>query len=154
VFEAVFEERQPVARGGESSRWTQSAVSHALSRLRTVLPRRAVRPGGARRPPDPRAESIYAKVRGALGSVRESVAERRGFDPATSRRKLFVGVSHPLGPLIAIRLHQRLAEIAPRVEVALQHPVAPHRARTLRCAKGASTPRSTGSCPSADRFAT
>jgi DNA-binding transcriptional LysR family regulator len=64
------------------------------------------------------ADLIYAKVRGALGSVRDSVAERRGFDPKTSARKFFVGVSHPLGPMIAVRLRERLTQAAPGVEVA------------------------------------
>jgi DNA-binding transcriptional LysR family regulator len=64
------------------------------------------------------ADLIYAKLRGALGSVRESVVERRGFDPKTSGRAFFVGISHPLGPMIAVRLRERLARVAPRVEVA------------------------------------
>ena len=117
VFEAVFEERS-LSRAAAKLAMTQSAVSHALSRLRTVFRDELFVREARGVLPTPVAESIYAKVRGALGAVRESVAERRGFDPATSRRKLFVGVSHPLGPLIAVRLRQRLAEIAPGVEVA------------------------------------
>src|SRR4029453_2413557 len=97
---------------------TQSAVSHALSRLRTVFrdelfvrqPRGVV--------PTPVADLIYSKLRGALGSVRQSVAERRGFDPKTSERSFFIGMSHPLGPMIAVRVLERLARAAPRVEVA------------------------------------
>ena len=117
VFEAVFEEHS-LSRAAARLAMTQSAVSHALSRLRTVFRDDLFVREARGVLPTPVAESIYAKVRGALGSVRESVAERRGFDPATSERKLFVGVSHPLGPLIAMRLRQRLAEIAPGVEVA------------------------------------
>jgi DNA-binding transcriptional LysR family regulator len=97
---------------------TQSAVSHALSRLRSVFRDELFvrRPRGVS--PTPVADKIYAKLRGALGSVRDSITERRSFDPTTSERRLFVGISHPLGPMIAVRLRERLARAAPRVEVA------------------------------------
>ncbi len=86
--------------------------------------------------PTPVADLIYAKLRGALGSVRQSVAERRGFDPKTSERKFFVGIAHPLGPMIAVRLRERLARAAPGVEVGVQHAIAADRARA-RNARGA-----------------
>ena len=69
VFEAVFEERS-LSRAAVRLAMTQSAVSHALSRLRTVFrdelfvrEARGVLPTSV-------AESVYARVRGALGSVR------------------------------------------------------------------------------------
>jgi DNA-binding transcriptional LysR family regulator len=116
VFEAVFEERS-LSRAALKLAMTQSAVSHALSRLRSVFRDELFVREARGVLPTPVAELIYAKVRGALGSVRESVVERRGFDPRTSRRKLFVSISHPLGPMIAVRLRERLASSAPGVEV-------------------------------------
>ena len=64
------------------------------------------------------ADLIYAKLRGALGSVREAVAETRGFDPRTSQRQFFVTIPHPLGPMMAVRLREQLARAAPGVKVA------------------------------------
>ena len=96
---------------------TQSAVSHALSRLRSVFRDELFVRQSRGLFPTPAADLMYAKLRGALGSVRESVTETRGFDPKTSGRKLFVAISHPLGPMIAVRLHERLAQAAPAVEV-------------------------------------
>ncbi len=116
VFEAVFEERS-LSRAALKLAMTQSAVSHALSRLRSVFRDELFVREARGVLPTPVAEMIYAKVRGALGSVRESVTERRGFDPGTSRRKLFVSITHPLGPMIAVRLRERLASSAPGVEV-------------------------------------
>jgi DNA-binding transcriptional LysR family regulator len=116
VFEAVFEERS-LSRAAVRLAMTQSAVSHAMSRLRSVFRDELFVRAARGVLPTPVAQMIYAKVRGALGSVRESVTERRGFDPRTSRRKLFVCISHPLGPLIAVRLRERLATSAPGVEV-------------------------------------
>lgn len=117
VFEAAYEERS-LSRAATRLAMTQSAVSHALSRLRVVfrdeLFVRQTRGVVA----TPVADLIYAKLRGALGSVRQSVAERRGFDPKSSERKFFIVITHPLGPMIAVRLRDRLARAAPGVEAA------------------------------------
>jgi DNA-binding transcriptional LysR family regulator len=97
---------------------TQSAVSHALSRLRAVFRDELFVRQTRGVAPTPVADLIYAKLRDALGSVRQSVAERRGFDPKSSERKFFIGIAHPLGPMIAVRLRERLARAAPGVEAA------------------------------------
>jgi DNA-binding transcriptional LysR family regulator len=117
VFEAAYEERS-LSRAANRLAMTQSAVSHALSRLRSVFRDELFVREARGVSPTPVADLIYAKLRGALGSVRQSVAERRGFDPKTSERKFFIGISHPLGPMIAVRLRERLARTAPGVEVA------------------------------------
>jgi DNA-binding transcriptional LysR family regulator len=93
-------------------------VSHALSRLRSVFRDELFIRQARGVLPTPAADMIYAKLRGAMASVRQSVAETRGFDPGTSERRFFVGISHPLGPLIAVRLRERLIHAAPGVEVA------------------------------------
>jgi len=116
VFEAVYE-AQSLSRAAERLAMTQSAVSHALSRLRSVFRDELFVRRTRGVSPTPVADKIYAKLRGALGSVRDSIAERRTFDPKTSERRLFVGISHPLGPMIAVRLRERLAVAAPRIEV-------------------------------------
>jgi len=117
VFEAAYEERS-VSRAAARLAMTQSAVSHALSRLRSVFRDELFVRQSRGLFPTPAADLMYAKLRGALGSVRESVTETRGFDPKTSGRKHFVAISHPLGPMIAVRLRERLARAAPAVEVA------------------------------------
>jgi LysR family transcriptional activator for leuABCD operon len=97
VFEAAYEERS-LSRAADRLAMTQSAVSHALSRLRSTFRDELFIRQASGVFPTPVAEMIYAKLRGALGSVRESVAETRGFDPKSSGRKFFVAISHPLGP--------------------------------------------------------
>ena len=132
IFEATYEERS-LSRAAQRLAMTQSAVSHALSRLRSVFrdelfirqPRGVV--------PTPVADMLYQKLRGALASVRDSIGETRGFDPGSSDRKFFVGISHPLGPMIAVRLRERLARVAPGVEVAFSTRSRPvELARALR----------------------
>ena len=67
--------------------------------------------------PTPGADRIYAKLRNALASVRESVTDARGFDSKTSERRFVIAIAHPLGPLIELRLQERLAKIAPLVAI-------------------------------------
>ena len=56
-------------------------------------------------------------MRDALASVRESVTDTRTFEPKTSERRFALSIPHPLGPLIELRLQERLARIAPKVAV-------------------------------------
>lgn len=117
VFEAVYEERS-LSRAADRLAMTQSAVSHALARLRSVFRDDLFvrQPRGVM--PTPVADMLYARLREALVSVRESIAQTRGFDPKRSERRFFVGISHPLGPMIAVRIRERLGRGAPGTEVA------------------------------------
>lgn len=115
VFEAAYEERS-LSRAAARLAMTQSAVSHALTRLRAlfrdelfVRQARGVLPTAA-------ADRIYDKLHRALGLVGEAVTDRRGFDPKSSERHFFVAIPHPLGPMIVLKLHDRLAQLAPRVQ--------------------------------------
>jgi len=117
VFEAVYEERS-LSRAAVRLAMTQSAVSHAVTRLRTVFRDELFVRHSRGVVPTPTADVIYAKVRGALGSVREAVTEMRSFDARTSTRKFFLAIPHPLGPMIVLRLHERLASMAPNIAVA------------------------------------
>jgi DNA-binding transcriptional LysR family regulator len=116
VFEAVYEE-QSLSRAAVRLAMSQSAVSHAVTRLRTLFRDELFVRQARGVLPTPTAESIYAKIRGGLGLVREAVNELQGFDPKTSTRRFFVAIPHPLGPMIVLRLSERLAEIAPKIEV-------------------------------------
>jgi LysR family transcriptional regulator, transcriptional activator for leuABCD operon len=117
VFEAAYEERN-LSRAAERLAMTPSAVSHAVTRLRTVFHDELFVPQARGMLPTPAADMVYARLRGALTSVRESVAEMRGFDPKTSERRFLISIAHPLGPMIAVRLRERLAHAAPGIEVA------------------------------------
>ena len=116
VFEAAYEERS-LSRAAERLAMTQSAVSHAMTRLRGLFRDPLFIRQSRGVVPTPLADMVYAKLRGALGSVRESVTETQGFDPRTSQREFFVAIPHPLGPIIAVRLYERLTHVAPQVRV-------------------------------------
>jgi DNA-binding transcriptional LysR family regulator len=96
---------------------SQSAVSHALARLRDLLRDDLfVRlPQGVQ--PTPLADLIYLRVRDALAGVRDLLGETRVFNPATSNRRFYIAIPHPLGPLLAECVHRQLAETAPGISV-------------------------------------
>jgi LysR family transcriptional activator for leuABCD operon len=116
VFEAVYEE-QSLSRAAVRLTMTQSAVSHAVTRLRALFRDELFVRQARGVSPTSTADLIYAKVRTGLELVREAVDELEGFDPKTSTRRFFVTIPHPLGPMIALRLRERFAKIAPRVDV-------------------------------------
>jgi DNA-binding transcriptional LysR family regulator len=114
VFEAVYEE-QSLSRAAVRLAMTQSAVSHAVARLRAVFRDELFVRHSRGVVSTPTADVIYVKLRDALGTVREAVTERRGFHATTSERKFFLTITHPLGPMIVLRLHERLATVAPNI---------------------------------------
>jgi LysR family transcriptional regulator, transcriptional activator for leuABCD operon len=117
VFEAVYEEKS-LSRSAARLAMTQSAVSHAMTRLRTVFGDELFVRHSRGVVPTPAADAIYAKLRDALGTMREAVTERQGFNASTSERRFFLAITHPLGPMIVLRLLERLAKVAPNVSVA------------------------------------
>jgi DNA-binding transcriptional LysR family regulator len=116
VFEAVYEQRS-LSRAAARLAMTQPAVSHAMTRLRGTFRDELFIRRSRGVTPTPVADMIYARLRGALGAVREAVTERTAFDPGTAERRFAVSIAHPLGPMIAVRLQERLARIAPRIVV-------------------------------------
>ena len=117
VFEAVYEQGS-LSRAAQRLAMTQPAVSHAMTRLRgTFRDELFIRQSRGVKP-TPVADMIYAKLRGALGAVREAVTERTAFDPGTAERRFAISIAHPLGPMIAVRLQERLARVAPGIAVA------------------------------------
>jgi DNA-binding transcriptional LysR family regulator len=117
VFEAAYEERS-LSRAAERLAMTQPAVSHALTRLRALFKDELFVRQSRGVMPTPAADAIYARLHTALGSVRETVNDARGFDPATSARRFFVTIPHPAGPLMALRLQAHLEASAPNVSIA------------------------------------
>jgi DNA-binding transcriptional LysR family regulator len=116
VFEAVYEEKN-LSRAAERLGMSQSAVSHALTRLRDLLRDELfVRlPQGVQC--TPLADLVYLRVRDALAEVRDLLGETRMFNPATSTRRFHVAIPHPLGPLLAQVIHDQLAASAPGITV-------------------------------------
>jgi DNA-binding transcriptional LysR family regulator len=85
VLEVLMAERS-VTRAAERLSRTQSAVSHALSRLRAQLGDPLLIKAGSGMQPTPFARDFMEEARPILGGIRRVLSSRRAFDPATSRR--------------------------------------------------------------------
>jgi DNA-binding transcriptional LysR family regulator len=109
IFEAIFETGS-IVRAAARVSLSQSAVSHALGRLRDACGDDLFVRVGQGITPTQVAQSIYP-----LDGLRRSLAEARGFDPGTSERHFRIAIPHPMGPMWAMALTARIGNVAPRV---------------------------------------
>lgn len=91
VFEAVYTEGG-VSRAADSLCLTQSAVSHALRRLRENLNDPLFTRHGAAMVPNGTAEELIGPIRLALATVKKSLEGMIDFDPQSSARHFRIGV--------------------------------------------------------------
>ncbi|MBV8191431.1 MAG: LysR family transcriptional regulator [Alphaproteobacteria bacterium] len=85
VFEALMAERNVTQAALRLGR-TQSAVSHALSRLRRQLGDPLLLKRGRQMEPTPLALAFFDEMRPILASLRRVLAPRQRFEPATGKR--------------------------------------------------------------------
>jgi DNA-binding transcriptional LysR family regulator len=116
TFQMIWEERS-VSRAAVRLSLSQSAVSAALARLRSVCddPLFIRTRGGME--PTPRAIQMAGAVEQGIDLLREALLGGRGFDPATSTAHFSIGMSDDyevaIGPLVS----RTLIELAPGVSV-------------------------------------
>jgi DNA-binding transcriptional LysR family regulator len=115
VFDVLLEERS-VTRTGARLGLTQSAVSHALNRLRYMLSDELFVRGPAGMQPTPRAVEMGPQVHAALNQLQAALAPS-DFDPATSERRFAVVTGAYASAIMAPPLAGRLAEVAPQSEL-------------------------------------
>lgn len=117
VLDALLAERH-VTRAAERIGRTQSAVSHALARLRELLgdPLLVRGPRGAL-VATARAEAIAPALRRALDGVRQAIRGEPRFDPATARRSFRIATGDYAELILLPRLVARLAHEAPGVDL-------------------------------------
>lgn len=123
VFDALMAEGG-ATRAGERLGLSQSAVSHALGRLRQSLNDELFVRGPSGLQPTPRALEIGASVREAMKLLEGAVAGPR-FDPATSDRRFNVVASTYICAVLTPRIAPRLLSQAPKVKLRLRGPGAP-----------------------------
>src|SRR6266481_3852912 len=89
IFDILYDERN-VTRAAARLFLTQSAVSHALARLREVLgdPLFIRIPSGLQ--PTERAHQLAPRLRAALADIRSVVVAAPTFDPAKTRQRFVI----------------------------------------------------------------
>ena len=111
VFDALLDERN-VTRAGDRLGLSQSAVSHALGRLRAVLNDDLFVRRSNGMEPTPRALEIGPALHTALLQMQAALAPA-GFDPSSTERRFSISAG-PYGCAVVVpRLVQLLGERAP-----------------------------------------
>ena len=114
VFVAIYD-LGGVSAAADRLALSQSATSHALSRLREACKDDLFVRTGQGLSPTPVAEAMYPAIKQALEALRASLAEASGFDPAQSQRRFRISIPHPMGPFYALDLRAAAAAVAPGI---------------------------------------
>lgn len=118
VFDAVMEERG-VSRAATRLGLTQSAVSHALNKLRRQLDDELFIRGPHHMHPTPRAMELSAPLKAALHQI-ETAFQGPPFDPATTDTSFVIATSDYVIGTLMPPLMQRLRQIAPGIRLWLR----------------------------------
>lgn len=112
TFEALMDTGS-VTKAAEQVGRTQSAVSHALARLRDQVGDPLLVKVGGKMRPSPFAEQMIKDVRPILRQIEQVVAPPRDFDPATSDRSFRIAV--PAITALIAEVFARVNDEAPGV---------------------------------------
>lgn len=118
VFDALIEERS-VTRAGERLGLTQSAISHALSRLRYVLDDELFVRGAEGMQPTRRASEIAPRLRQGLLQLQLALTPA-DFVPEQTARRFTVICGEYVGAIFVPSLVARLREAAPQAEIRIR----------------------------------
>ena len=124
VLEAVYDEGN-TSRAGDVLFLSQSAVSHALARLRDLYNDPLFVRQGHRMIPTPLTERVIARVKSGLREIRSSVDEAHSFNPATHQQEFHLGMRDALETALLSSLMARLRKQAPLIHVFNRH-ISPH----------------------------
>jgi DNA-binding transcriptional LysR family regulator len=116
VFEVIYE-AGTVSGAANVLGLSQSATSHALSRLREACGDHLFVRAPQGLTPTPTAKAMYPAIKQALETLRANLAEVVSFDPARSQRRFRISIPHPLGPFYALHLLSAVAAAAPGIGV-------------------------------------
>lgn len=114
---AVLLEERQVSRAAVRLNRTQSAVSHALERLRRQLGDPLLVRRGAAMVPTAKAEELGRSIQAVLAAVDDIVAPAT-FDPASARGTVRIATTDYGSAVILPHVVQRLAAEAPALDVA------------------------------------
>jgi DNA-binding transcriptional LysR family regulator len=120
VFDTLFELRS-VTRAAARLNLTQSAVSHALARLRHALDDQLFVRSAQGLQPTARATEIAPGLRDGLDRVRHALAPG-AFEPASARRTFAVSAGTYLCTILMPPLLSTIRGIAPHVAIRLRPP--------------------------------
>ncbi|WP_322078427.1 LysR family transcriptional regulator [Burkholderia cepacia] len=120
VLERIYAQ-QSITRAAQQLSLSQSAVSHALNRLRELLGDPLFERHGNAMMPTPFTRAIIARVRNGLHTLECTLHEASRFDVATTIRR-FIGILNAQEPVVLPVIAQYVAQHAPSIDIAaVQH---------------------------------
>ncbi len=119
AFDALLAERS-VTRAAKRVGLGQSAMSHALARLRAMFADELLTRGPDGMRPTPRAAALVEPVREALAQIQALVTQDEPFDPATAQRTFAIGMPDSTEVLLVPSLIAHLQAAAPGVRILLR----------------------------------
>ncbi|HSS00716.1 MAG TPA: LysR family transcriptional regulator [Kofleriaceae bacterium] len=117
VFDVVAREGS-LSEAARGLSVTQSAVSHALARLRAQLGDPLFVRRGRGVTPTPLAERLAPAIRQAMTVLDRALTARRAFEPRIDVAHVTVALPDEIEPLVLPRLRARLAKSAPALALA------------------------------------
>ena len=117
VFDVVYRERN-LTRAAATLFLSQSAVSHALGRLRAQLGDPLFERQGRGVMPTPLARQLAPVVREALATLQHALQLGRRFQPEQDLRQLTLAMPDELEPLLLPPLLHHLHSVAPQATIA------------------------------------
>jgi len=121
AFDVLMQEGS-VSRAAERMFITQSAMSHALNRLRDLLDDPILVRTSEGMKPTPRAKTMAAQVRKVLGEIQQIVGEPERFHPATSKHQFVIEAADYMEYMILPPLMERIYRDAPGIDVQIKKP--------------------------------
>jgi DNA-binding transcriptional LysR family regulator len=116
VLRALLRERH-VTRAAAQVGLSQSATSHALSRLREMYKDPLLVRSGRTLSLTPRAARLLPTLERGFGDLESAVVDEPDFEPSTTRRTFRIGMSDYLQALIIGPLLRQLATRAPGIDL-------------------------------------
>ena len=111
VFDAVFEDRN-LLRAGKRLHLSQSAISHALSRLREALQDELFVRTAKGMEPTARALAMATLLREAVRAIHDTLGVQP-FEPATTTRRFVVAANDYVTSVLLTKLARRMGDAAP-----------------------------------------
>ncbi len=116
VLEAIYDEGN-TSRAAEALHLSQSAVSHALNRLRSIYNDPLFSRQGHTMMPSPLTERIITQIKHGLGELRRSVDNAHDFDPAQHHQVFRLSQRGVMESVLLAPLMARLESQAPYIHL-------------------------------------
>ena len=116
AFDALMAERS-VSRGAAKLGITQSALSHALKRLRIMFGDPLMRRGPRGMEPTERALSLQQPMKDILANIHSIISTKLTFDPATTKRTFKLSMSDAMSVEALPLIVRKLRKSAPNIDL-------------------------------------